>query len=102
MGMTQVMSVLEDKRELTGDRKTDEAELAGVIRTTKVRCAVCSFLKTLWNRHVVAALKHPHEYIVALILTIIFILIGQADRATITGTWLFALVESVVSGGGDA
>lgn len=99
MPMTTLMDTLDDRRELTGNRETDEAELAGEVRSTKVRCAICNAAKALWHRHFVAAVKHPQEYIVALILTVIFVVIGQADKATVTGTWLFAIVESVVSGG---
>lgn len=68
-------------------------------KTRRVRHVVHQTLLRVWHKHFVAAVKHPHEYIVAAILTVVFLVIGQADHATITGTWLFAIVESVVNGG---
>lgn len=54
--------------------------------------------RKIYRKHFLAAVKHPHHYYTAAILTVVLMVLGKAAEAEITIAWLYAFVETAVTG----
>lgn len=54
--------------------------------------------KVIVYRHLLAAVKRPHHYVTAAVISAVLMLVGHATATEHGLAWLYALAETVVTG----